>query len=284
MAKTLGKGLEALIQSYGGEKKEKYLHGNLPIKNIIPNKNQPRQYFNTKEMELLADSIKKRGILQPVTVRKIEKNLFELVAGERRFRAAQMVGLKAIPAYVLNINSESEMMEYALIENIQRVDLNPIEEAEGYAILSGKYNLTHSKIAECVSKSRTEISNKLRLLKLPPKVKQGITNGLIEYGHARALLSLKKSTKIIKIFNAVVNKKLSVRQTEILIKKSQNKEQQKSKLIDSINYYEEEKELTKYLNTKIKIHKKKIGKIIIEFSNDKDLKQIIKKIKNKFII
>ena len=283
MAKQLGKGLEALIKSYSGDKKEKYLHGELPIKNIIPNKNQPRNDFNAKEMDLLADSIKKRGILQPISVRKIEENLFELVAGERRFRAVQMVGLKTIPAYVLNINSDSEMMEYALIENIQRVDLNPIEEAEGYAILSGKYNLTHSKIAECVSKSRTEISNKLRLLKLPPKVKQGITNGLIEYAHGRALLSLKKSTKIIKIYNAVINKKLNVRQTERLIKTLQNNTQLKTKLINN-NYYNKEKELAKYLNTKIKIQKTKIGKIIIEFSDDKELEKIIKKIKNKFTL
>lgn len=284
MAKQLGKGLEALIKSYGGDKKEKYLHGELSIKNIIPNKNQPRQDFNTQELELLADSIKKRGILQPISVREINENLFELVAGERRFRAAQIVGLKTIPAYVLNINSDSEMMEYALIENIQRVDLNPIEEAEGYAILSGKYNLTHSKIAECVSKSRTEISNKLRLLKLPPKVKQGITNGLIEYGHARALLALKKSTKIIKVFNTVVNKKLSVRQAERLIKNLQNITQKKSKLINSNNYYDKENELSKYLNTKIKIQKKKTGRIIIKFSNDEELEKIITKIKNKFII
>ena len=284
MAKQLGKGLEALIQSYGGDKKEKYLQNGISIKNIIPNRNQPRQYFDENEMNLLADSIKKRGILQPITVRTIHENQFELIAGERRFRAAKMVGLKTIPAYVIHINNDSEMMEYALIENIQRVDLNAIEEAEGYAILSGKYHLTHAKIAECVSKSRTEISNKLRLLNLPPKIKIGLQDGIIEYGHARALLSLKESTKIMKIFHAIINKKLTVRKTELLIKTLLNPVQN-IKDDDKKNYYHnEEKELQKYLHSKVHIQKQKIGKIVIEFLDDDELDKIINRIKNKFTI
>ena len=196
MDKKLGKGLEALIKSYESDKAG-LINDEIPLNKITPNENQPRQVFNNREMDNLVQSIIKRGVLQPISVRKI-KNGYELIAGERRFRAAQRAKLKTIPAYIISINNESEMMEYALIENIQRVDLNPIEEAEGYAILSGKYNFTHSVIAECVSKSRTEISNKLRLLNLPPKIKESLKNSEIEYGHARALLGLKESTKMIR--------------------------------------------------------------------------------------
>ncbi len=179
--KKLGKGLEALIKSYGKDEKEQYLNNSVPIKKITPNKNQPRQIFNKKEMNELADSIKKIGIIQPITIRPIKNDMFEIIAGERRYRASKIAQLKKIPAYILDIKTDGQMMEYALIENIQRVDLNPIEEAEGYAVLSGKYGLTHIKIAECVSKSRTEISNKLRLLKLPPNVKNSLRDGDIEY-------------------------------------------------------------------------------------------------------
>ena len=237
-------------------------------------------------MKQLADSIKKRGVLQPISVRVIKNGQFEIISGERRFRAAQMVGLVHIPAYVLEISNDSEMMEYALIENIQRVDLNPIEEAEGYAILSGKYGLTHAKISECVSKSRIEVSNKLRLLNLPPTVKNSLRYGDIEYGHARALLRLRESKKIIKIFKVIINKKLTVRQTEALIKNVIQGNDRKNGVIKhkSSLYAQTENDLSKYLNTKTVIQKKKKGEIIIEFLNDDELKKIVKKMKNKFFI
>ena len=177
-------------------------------------------------------------------------------------------------------------MEYALIENIQRVDLNPIEEAEGYAILSGKYKFTHATIADCVSKSRTEISNKLRLLKLPPKVKESLKKSEIEYGHARALLSLKASTKILKVFKIIIKSKLNVRQTEALIKKMQSKAIKKNTSKESL-YSESEIDLQHFLKTKVIINKSKNnnGKIVIEFLSDEDLNRIIKKIKkNNFFL
>jgi len=285
MAKKLGKGLEALIKSYESDKSD-LLNDGIPLDKIIPNKSQPRQFFPDEEMNNLVESISSRGVLQPISVRKIN-NGYELIAGERRFRAAQKAKLKTIPAYIISINNESEMMEYALIENIQRVDLNPIEEAEGYAILSGKYNFTHSVIAKCVSKSRTEISNKLRLLNLPPKIKESLKKSEIEYGHARALLSLKASTQMMKIFNYVVKSKLNVRQTEALIKKIKLEKKSKIKPITKKSIYNHmEIDLQSFLNTKVIIKKRNNkGNILIEFLSDDDLNRIIKKIKkNKFFL
>ena len=282
MANNLGKGLGALIKSYGSSDNDSNI--DILIESIIPNQNQPRQNFDKNELTALSESIKKHGVIQPITVRKIGDNQFELIAGERRLRASKQAKLKKIPAYIINISNESEMMEYALIENIQRVDLDPIEEAEGYAILSGKHNYTHAKIADYVSKSRTEVSNKLRLLNLPPVIKEGLKKSSIEYGHARAILSLKKSTIMIKIFKEIINKKLNVRQTEVLIKSINNNKNKIDKKKSS--YYNLELELQNYLETKIEIKspKNKAGKIIINFSSNKKLNQIINKIKNKFLI
>ena len=287
MAKKLGKGLGALIKSYESDKRKNDLNKELPLKNIIPNRNQPRQTFNNQDMQDLVLSVSKRGVLQPVSVRKINGK-FELIAGERRFRAAQKAKLKTIPAYIIDIKNESQMMEYALIENIQRVDLNPLEEAEGYAILSGKYNFTHAAIAEAVSKSRTEVSNKMRLLNLPPKVKIGLKQSVIEYGHARALLSLKESTKIIKIFKLVIKSKLNVRQTELLTKKLKSNNVHKIKLSSkSQSFKDTEVDLQNFLETKITIKNvsKNKGAIIIEFISSDDLNRIVRKIKkNNFFL
>ena len=186
--------------------------------------------------------------------------------------------LKKIPAYVLSVGSESEMMEYALIENIQRVDLNPIEEAEGYAILSGKHNLSHQDIANKVSKSRSEISNKLRLLKLPPVVKESLKKEELSYGHARALLAIKESKKIIKIFYSIINQKLSVRDTEKIIKNKPTKSQ-KSKSVNSYRIDELENKLQNYLSSKVKIkarnHK---GSVDIEFETIEELEDLVRDI------
>ena len=217
MNKVLGKGLDALIKRYDSEESNRYLSGQIAIEKIKPNPSQPRQDFNQVKLEELKLSIKKNGVLQPITVKELDDGNYEIIAGERRYRAAKAAGLKWIPAFTVQISNESEMMEYALIENIQRVDLNAIEEAEGYAILSGKHNLKQIEIAKRVSKSRTEISNKLRLLKLPPIIKDSLRNNQITYGHARALIAIKKSPKMIAIFYQIINNKLSVRDTEKII-------------------------------------------------------------------
>ena len=169
--KRLGKGLEALITAHSTEGSERFLDGAVSINKIIPNRNQPRQEFDTEEMDNLTQSIERSGILQPLTVRELEDEKYELIAGERRLRAAQALGLESVPVYILSVEADVEMMEYALVENVQRVDLNPIEEAEAYAMLSGKYDLSHDEIAQRVGKNRSTIANCLRLLKLPPEIK-----------------------------------------------------------------------------------------------------------------
>ena len=210
--KRLGKGLQALITSYSTEN-DRSMDGNVSIDDIIPNRNQPRQDFNQEQLDELTKSIASSGILQPLTVRESSEGKYELIAGERRLRAAKNVGLKSVPVYVLSIDADVEMMEYALIENVQRVDLNPLEEAEGYAILSGKYGLSQEKIASRVGKSRPVIANSLRLLKLPPEIKLSLKQGGISAGHARSILSLKKTNQMVTLYQKIINEKLNVRQT-----------------------------------------------------------------------
>ena len=275
MAKVLGKGLGALIKTYNANTNIKSINYDLEISKITPNSNQPRQQFDPKTMENLIESIKEKGILQPLAVRKKADGLYELIAGERRFRAAKAIGLKKVPAYVVKIKNKSEMMELALIENIQRENLNSIEEAEGYAILSGKYNFTQEKIAKKVSKSRSEIANKLRLLKLPPIIQESLRNNKIDYGHARALLSFRESTIILKVFKKIIQQKLNVRQTELIIKSIKNVKN--NIIVPQTNYAESEKKLTYHLNTKIAIKKLKNhkGNIMIEFEDQSELQRII---------
>ena len=284
MAKALGKGLEALIKNHNTEESNRYLLGQIPISKISPNTNQPRQYFNNKHMEELKKSIKGRGVLQPITVRELSNEQYIIIAGERRYRASKALGLKWIPAYAVKINNESEMMEYALIENIQRVDLNPIEEAEGYAILRGKYNLSQQNIADKVAKSRSEISNKLRLLKLPPIIKDSLRIQEISYGHARALITIRESKKMISLYYTIIKKKYSVRKTEFLAKQYLlDSGKKKNILHHSINRKKFISILENSLNTKvdIKLNKNYRGTISFPFSSLADFKKLIKKLGNK---
>ena len=286
MGKVLGKGLEAIIKTHNHEDDERYLEGKIDINKIMPNEAQPRQTFDPKKMNELIESIKKNGILQPITVREMSNKTYQIIAGERRYRAAMQAQLKWIPAYTITIKNKSELMEYALIENIQRVNLNPIEEAEGYAVLRGKYDLSQQDIAQKVTKSRSEIANKMRLLKLPPLIKQGLRENQIKYGHARALLTIKESTKIIVFYNKIIKKNLSVRATETMIKNSiisPHKITLNKNFTDQSTIKELTDSLAPYLNATIKskISKKKSGTINIHFSSLKDLIRIIKKIKNE---
>ena len=280
MNKSLGRGLEALIQNKNTEESSNYLLGKISIEKIRPNSSQPRNYFDQKKMDELINSIKQRGILQPITVRELKNGEYTIIAGERRYRAAKELGLKWVPAYTIQITDESEMMEYALIENIQRDNLNAMEEAEGYAILSGKHNMTHQIIADKVSKSRTEISNKLRLLKLPPLVKESLRKQELDYGHARALLRLNESKKIIQIYYEIINENLSVRKTETLIKQYAAKP--KTKFIKNINSSkidELEYKLRESLHSKIEIYTaNNKGSIKINFNTLEELEELVEKI------
>jgi len=285
--KPLGKGLEALISAHSTEGVENQLNGAISIDKIIPNHNQPRQEFNAEEMTSLIKSVKRSGILQPLTVRELENDKYELIAGERRLRAAKAVGLSSVPVYILSVEADVQMMEYALIENIQRVDLNPIEEAEAYAMLSGKYHLSHEEIAERVGKSRPSIANSLRLLKLPPGIKFSLKTGKISAGHARAILSIRKSLQMMTLFQKIIRDGLSVRQTEILVKKFKNKLPDKSKTNkikrQNTSIVQLENNLISILGTKVIIQKNKQGKgkIHIDFYNEDDLHRILEIITGK---
>ena len=278
--KRLGKGLEALITSYSTEN-DRYLDGAIPIEKIVPNRNQPRQEFNLDQLSELALSIESSGILQPLTVREMDNGTYELIAGERRLRAAKEIGLETVPVYILSIDADIEMMEYALVENVQRVDLNPLEEAEGYAILSGKYGLSQDEIARRVGKSRPTITNSLRLLKLPPEIKNSVKSGKISAGHARALLGLKKSLHMISIYKKIIQNRLSVRQTEVLVKKHFNTKSNEVKIrkskFDRSNISNIENELISYLGTKVVISSTQVGKgkIQIEYYSKEDLQRIL---------
>ena len=277
--KRLGKGLDALIPSYATE--SSHIDGAVSITQITPNRNQPRQEFNPEQMEELTASIKENGILQPLTVRELEGGNFELIAGERRLRAAKDAGLETVPVYILSVDADVEMMEYALVENIQRVDLKPLEKAEGYAILSGKYDLSQDDIAKRVGKSRPAIANALRLLKLPPEIKSSLNSGKISTGHALAILGLRKSLQMMTLHQKVVREELSVRQTEALVKKYSEsfKNNLKVKIVapkqsDVIHI---ENELISLLGTKVAIKKnqKGKGKIQIEFYSENDFQRIL---------
>ena len=275
MAKVLGKGLAALIRNNNSEQED----NNVPLKSIIPNPNQPRQNFSLEDMEALVKSISEKGIIQPLAVRKINNNQFELISGERRLRAATKLKLKTIPVHIINIKNNVDSMELALIENIQRVDLNAMEEAEAYFILMNKYKQTQAEISKKVSKSRSEIANKIRLLKLPKMIQESIKKKEIDYGHARALLSISDNKHLIKIYKSVLNKKLSVRQTEQLSKSL--KKLSKNNQASLNKYTKQQLWLKEYLNTNIKIIAGQKNKIIIEFANDKKLDSIINKIINE---
>ena len=277
--KRLGKGLDALIPSYATD--DRHIDGAVPLTQIIPNRNQPRQEFNPEQMEELTASIKENGILQPLTVRELEGGNFELIAGERRLRAAKDAGLATVPVYILSVDADVEMMEYALVENIQRVNLKPLEKAEGYAILSGKYDLSQDDIAKRVGKSRPAIANALRLLKLPPEIKSSLNSGKISAGHALAILGLRKSLQMMTLHQKVVREELSVRQTEALVKKYSEsfKNNLKGKIVvtkqsDVIHI---ENELISLLGTKVAIKKnqKGKGKIQIEFYSENDFQRIL---------
>jgi len=277
--KRLGKGLDALIPSYATD--DRHIDGAVPLTQIIPNRIQPRQEFNPEQMEELTASIKENGILQPLTVRELGGGDFELIAGERRLRAAKDAGLETVPVYILSVDADVEMMEYALVENIQRVDLKPLEKAEGYAILSGKYDLSQDDIAKRVGKSRPAIANALRLLKLPPEIKSSLNSGKISTGHALAILALRKSLQMMTLHQKVVREELSVRQTEALVKKYSEsfKNNLKVKIVapkqsDVIHI---ENELISLLGTKVAIKKnqKGKGKIQIEFYSENDFQRIL---------
>jgi ParB family chromosome partitioning protein len=259
MKAALGKGLNALIP----EKGEEVLY--LDVDRIMPGKQQPRRVFHEESLKELAASIKEKGVLQPVIVSRTGDGAFNLIAGERRWRASVLAGLKKIPALIKNVASK-DSLEIALIENIQREDLNPIETAEAFNRLVKDFELTQEELAAKVGKERATVANYLRLLKLPDEIKTMLYNGSLSMGHARALLSVEGKTHQVETARKIVRGSLSVRETELLAKKilkpAKGGDKKKDPQISSL-----EEKLIKHLGTKVHItHKgKKGGKIEIEY-------------------
>ncbi|MGB7290707.1 MAG: ParB/RepB/Spo0J family partition protein [Thermodesulfobacteriota bacterium] len=268
---TLGRGLDSLIPIDEGAKG--YVLAD--IDQIKPNSYQPRKEFDEDGIDELASSIKEKGMLQPLVGRKIG-NSYEIIAGERRWRAAQRAGLKRIPI-ILKDASDSEILELALIENLQREDLNPIEEAIAYEQLIGDFGLTHDEISKRIGKDRSTITNQIRLLKLPERVKQAIRNREISAGHARAILSIESHSKALEILELIKRNKLSVRQTEKLVQGSikERESDKKQKYVDPFISNVTER-LKRVLGTQIKIiDRNGKGKIEIEYYSLDDLERII---------
>jgi ParB family chromosome partitioning protein len=279
----LGKGLEALIRPREGALSTGTLKIN--INNISPNPNQPRQQFDEGALQELVASIKQKGILTPITVME-KAGSFILIAGERRLRAAKLAGIIEIPAYVIDVESDADMMEMSLIENIQRENLNPIEEAEAYAVLNSKYGLSQDAVAKSVGKKRVTITNSLRLLKLPTKIKDSIKNGEISAGHGRAILMMKTYSAMIKMWQQIMTKNLSVRGAEILVKSYIGQKTEislrKKEIDPRIKHLENE--LISALGTKVKlIYYKGSGKIIVNYFSDDDFERIFSILTNNDI-
>ncbi|MEW6096639.1 MAG: ParB/RepB/Spo0J family partition protein [bacterium] len=279
---ALGKGLEALLPDV---KIEGENIREVKISEIKSSRYQPRRYFDVEKQKELADSIKEKGIVQPVLVRPYKEG-YELIAGERRLQAAKAIGLDRIPAIVKDV-VDSEALEIALIENIQRQDLNPMEEAEAYQKLIKEFNLTQENLAKEVGKDRTSIANTLRLLKLPLEIQEQVSSGAISMGHARAILSLESEVQQIEACEKVVKKGLSVRKVEGLVKRMKkgeivSRETHETSQPD-VTIVACEEDLMRILGTKVRIKEtvKGKGKIEIEFYSYSDLDRIMEKITPK---
>ena len=277
-AKGLGKGLAALLGDNVMENSEEKSSLYLPISQVESCSGQPRKQFDPDALADLADSIREHGIIQPLTVRKLQSGYYQIIAGERRWRAARMAGLDQVPAIVIEAD-DRKAMELAMIENLQREDLNPIEEAEGYRQLMEQYNLTQEETAQRVGKSRSVVANALRLLNLCPPVRAMVEDGRLSNGHARTILPLSPALQE-KAADAILKSDLSVRQTELLVKKLTAEEKDKPAVTTGgleVNYAEEAaKALGTHLGRGCKIVSgRKKGRIELEYYGMDDLNNLL---------
>lgn len=277
----LGRGLGALIQDNNLKENDKSIN-TIDLNLIKPNKKQPREYFDEKKISQLAESIKEHGIIQPLVLKK-DGEVYTIIAGERRWRAAKSIGLSEVPAVIIDA-TEKDLLEISLIENIQREDLNPIEEAKAYKRLLDDFNLTQEELAKRVGKSRVAITNCMRLLNLDERVQDYLIDEVISEGHGRALLAVENKNLQYKLAQAIIDEDLSVRDTEKLIKDYYKKNQMndKEKVKDYNNQYvsDIESRLENYFGTKVLLKNgKNKGKIEIEYYSGEDLQRIIDMLK-----
>lgn len=289
---ALGRGLSALLNESKSdltgvdEKTAKRAMGSIieiDLNSIEVNPFQPRSQFNEEQLKELASSIKELGVIQPITVRKIGQNKFQLVSGERRFRASKMLGRETIPAFI-RLANDQEALEMALVENIQRQDLDPIEIAMSYQRLMDEVKLTQDQMSQRVGKKRSTIANYLRLLKLDPIIQTGMRDGFISMGHGRAIINVAQSTDQLSIYEQIISKKLSVRATEELVKNLNNPKVKPKKNTSQIPNFVKENidDISDFFGQKIsiKMGKKDTGSISVPFHSKEDFKRILKLLKS----
>jgi len=285
--KVLGRGLDALLNN---SDELQFKHDiervtnslDIGIDKIQVNPTQPRTNFDTNEIENLTLSIKELGIIQPITVRKIDSGNFEIISGERRFRASKKAGLKTIPCYIKGVNNETDLLKMSLVENIQRVDLDPIEIGLTYERLINDFNLNIDSISRLVGKNRSTISNYIRLLKLDPIIQSGIRDGFLSMGHGRALINIDNKKLQLDIYEQIISSELSVRQTEKIVQGNKssnisNKNSDVSKIyIDATNKFES------FFNSKVKLKENSNGKVSLStaFESINELYSVLKKLSN----
>jgi ParB family chromosome partitioning protein len=278
--KKSGEGKEGDGSPYVEPQKRVNIVLHVPVDNIRPNPHQPRKEFNEERLEELADSIEAHGLIQPITVRYIGEKRFELISGERRLRASKLAGLEEIPSYIREVNDD-DIISYALIENIQREDLNPIEVAMGYQRLVEEAGYTQAEVAERVGKNRSTVTNMLRLLNLPAFIQAGLRDQKISMGHARALLSIDDEEDQEEVYNKIIDKGYSVRKTEKVIRnlnKAQEKKSEETDTTDKERAFLKEisNRLRSTLSTKVNIKSKKNGgEIRIEYYSDEELERLL---------
>ncbi len=292
---ALGRGLSALLKDpendikSAEDKNADKLVGHiveLDLSSVEVNPFQPRTSFNEESLKELASSIKELGVIQPITVRKLDFGKYQLVSGERRFRASKLVGLETIPAYI-RIANDQESLEMALVENIQRQDLDPIEIALSYQRLIDEISLTQEQLSDRVGKNRSTIANYLRLLKLDPIIQTGMRDGFLSMGHGRALINVDDPQQQLEIYEKVLQRSLSVRDTEKLVRElnggGTDKKSEGKKAPVAKTYKKGVKEFTEYLGTKVdvKVTKKGSGKLTIPFSSEEDFERIKKLIRGE---
>ena len=279
---ALGRGLDALLSMDDVQTEGSSSINEIELDKIVANPNQPRREFAPEALQELADSIREIGIIQPITLRKLDDNTYQIIAGERRFRASQLAGLTTIPAYIRTADDEN-VMEMALIENIQREDLNAVEIALAYQHLMEEYNLTQERLSERVGKKRATITNYLRLLKLPAPIQMGLQKKQIDMGHARALVTLNDPKLQVKLYEETVQNNYSVRRIEEIVKALQEGETQvnvaqipkRSKM--SKDFHLLKKQLSSFFDTKVQLtcSEQGKGKISISFDNEEELERIM---------
>ena len=274
--KGLGKGLGALLGDFTDETPESSAYQLLPLYKVEPNPDQPRNDFDEEELQALADSISQHGVIQPLTVRQLETGYYQIIAGERRWRASRIAGLTEIPAIILEAD-DRKAMELALIENLQRQDLNPVEEALGYQSLMKEYGLTQEEVAAQVAKSRPAVANALRLLSLCPEVLEQVKSGTLTAGHARAILALKSEKQQQEAAKKIIALNLSVRQAETLCKNMAKEPAPKKEPTLAVDYVAEcEKNLSKQLGRGVRIvNGKRKGRFELEFYGEDDLQNLL---------